>query len=33
MPLDPEAVIEAAVTSGMPHADWWAGGWQTPSFA
>ena len=30
VPLDPAAVIEAAVTSGMPHADWWAAGWRTP---
>lgn len=28
MPLDVDAVIQAALTSGMPHAEWWAGEWR-----
>ena len=27
VPFDVQALIQAALTSGMPHADWWAGEW------
>jgi hypothetical protein len=28
MPVDVEAVMRAALKSGMPHAQWWAGDWR-----
>jgi putative phosphoesterase len=28
VPIDSEAVIERALASGMPHAEWWAEGWR-----
>jgi putative phosphoesterase len=27
-PIDPGAVVRAALASGMPHAEWWAKDWQ-----